>query len=98
MNNRQQLVQESVCLLGMPVSPGTLKNRQGLVVRAVDQFVKKYTDRINTQYAAEMWEYGTELLENNYAISFHRGPVTHGWCHSVSKQMVEVTKPNRNGQ
>jgi len=41
MNNRQQLVQESVWLLGMPVSPGTLKNRQGLVVHALDQFVKK---------------------------------------------------------
>jgi len=23
------------------------------------------------------------------------GVRTHGWCHSVSNQMVEVTKPNR---
>jgi len=42
-----------------------------------------------------MWQkYGTELLETNYHISFHRGR-THGWCHSVGNQMVEVTKPNR---
>jgi len=42
-------------------------------------------------------KYGTELLETNYPISFHRGPGTHGWCHSVGNQMVEVTKPNKNG-
>jgi len=38
--------------------------------------------------------YGTELLETNYPISFHR-VWTHGWCHSVANHMVEVTKPNR---
>ena len=41
---------------------------------------------------------GTELLETNYRISFLSGPDTWmiGWCHSVGRQMVEVTKPNRN--
>jgi len=45
-----------------------------------------------------MWRCGTELLETNYRISFLRGPDTWmiGWCHSVGRQMVEVTKPNRN--
>ena len=38
-------------------------------------------------------KYGTELLETNYPILFHR---THGWCHFVGNQMVEVTKHNRN--
>ena len=38
---------------------------------------------------------GTELLQTNHLISLHRGPEwTHGWCHSVGNQMVEVTKSN----
>ena len=45
-----------------------------------------------------MWRCGTELLETNYRISFLSGPDTWmiGWCHSVGRQMVEVTKPSRN--
>ena len=45
-----------------------------------------------------MWRCGTELLETNYRISFLSGPDTWmiGWCHSVGRQIVEVTKPNRN--
>jgi len=42
-----------------------------------------------------MWrKYGTELLETTPSRS--TGVRTHGWCHSVGNQMVEVTKPNRN--
>jgi len=40
--------------------------------------LKKYADRINTKYAAEiiyiMRKFGTELLETNYSILFHRCP------------------------
>ena len=40
-------------------------------------------------------KYGTELLETNYPISFHRIPDTRKvpFCW---KQTVDVTKPNRN--
>ena len=44
-----------------------------------------------------MRKYGTELLETNYPISFHRGPDT--WMvHSaaVGNQMVEVTNSDRS--
>jgi len=50
---------------------------------------------MQTAYGGSMRKYGTELLETNCPISFHRGPDT--WmCHSVGNQMVEVTKPNKN--
>jgi len=46
-------------------------------------------------YGGNMLKYGTELLETNYPIPFHRIR-THGCWHSVGNQTIEVTKPNRN--
>jgi len=38
--------------------------------------LKKYVHCINSKYAGKMWKYGTELLETNYPIPFHKGPDT----------------------
>jgi len=45
-------------------------------------------------------KYGTELLETNYPISFHRGPAGHmdGAILLAIKMVNEVTKPNGNRQ
>jgi len=56
--------------------------------------LKKYADHINTKYAAEM----VQNCLKPTTPSGSTGVRTHGWCHSVGNQTVEVTKPNRYGQ
>jgi len=60
------------------------------------QNFKKYADRINAKYAAEICGNTVQNCLKPTTPSRSTGIRTHGWCHSVGNQMVEVTKPNRN--
>jgi len=60
------------------------------------QHFKKYADRINAKYAAEICGNTVQNCLKPTTPSRSTGIRTHGWCHSVGNQMVEVTKPNRN--
>ena len=53
---------------------------------------KKYADRINTKYAAEICENMVQNCSKPTTASRSTGVPTHGWCHYVGNQMVEVKK------
>jgi len=57
---------------------------------------KKYADRINTEYVAEMCRDMVQNYLKPTTPSLSTGVQTRGWCRSVGNQMAEVTKPNRN--
>ena len=58
--------------------------------------LKKYADRINTEYVAEMCRDVVQNYLKPTTPSLSTGVQTRGWCRSVGSQMAEVTKPNRN--
>ena len=57
---------------------------------------KKYADRIDTKYVTEIC--GNMVLNclKTTTLSQSMGVQIHWWCHSVGKNLVEVTKRNRN--
>ena len=57
--------------------------------------LKKYVDCIYTKYAAEICGKMIQHCLKPTTPSHYAGVQTHGWCHSVGNQMVEVMKPNR---
>ena len=57
---------------------------------------KKYADRINTKYAAEICENMVQNCLKPTTASRSTGVRTR--CHSVGNQIIEVTKRNRNRQ
>jgi len=50
----------------------------------------------NTKHAAEICGNMVQSCLKPTTASRSTGVRTHGWCHSVGNQIVEVTKSNRN--
>ena len=63
----------------------------------VTSFHRMYTDCINAKYAAEICGNTVQNCLKPTTPSRSTGVRTHGWCHYVGNQMVDVTKPNERG-
>ena len=63
----------------------------------VTSFHRIYTDCIKAKYAAEICGNTVQNCLKPTTPSRSTGVRTHGWCHYVGNQMVDVTKPNERG-